>query len=126
MVRFSALLAIGFAIFLAIGEAVRNWGDWQWWPFWLVDYIAATLMLTGGLFVLKRDDATVLVGAWGFTCAMFYMSFFSHIYEIQKGQLGSYGPQGSINEHTLTILIGILLLVSIIGFVMSLAGKQYR
>ena len=37
----AAYMAAAFGTFLAIGETVRNWGNWQWWPFWLVDYIAA-------------------------------------------------------------------------------------
>ena len=39
MLRASARLALAFGTFLAVGELVRNWGDWQWWPFWVVDYI---------------------------------------------------------------------------------------
>jgi len=52
----AALLAIAFGLFLAVAEAVRNWGDWQWWPFWLVDYIAATLLVAGGV-LQNRDSA---------------------------------------------------------------------
>ena len=123
MLKFSAWLAIGFALFLAIGEAVRNWGDWQWWPFWVVDYVAATLLFSGGVSALRTNGTKLLAGSWGFACAMSYMSFFSHIDVIQKGPLATYGPQGTINEQTLTGIIGILLVIAIIGFATSLFAK---
>jgi hypothetical protein len=43
----AAYLALAFGVFLAIAETARNWGNWQWWPFWLVDYVAATLLVAG-------------------------------------------------------------------------------
>ena len=46
MTRASAWLAVGFGGFLALAELARNRGNWQWWPFWLVDFIAAALRST--------------------------------------------------------------------------------
>ena len=76
MIRISAYLALAFGVFLFIGEVVRNWGDWQWWPFWVVDYIAASLLIFGGQRALKTGTVRWLTGGWGFTAAMFWMSFF--------------------------------------------------
>jgi len=113
---FAAGLALPFAIFLAIAEVVRNWGDWGFWPFWVVDYIAVGLLLTGWRASRRRGArAPVLVaGAWGFTCAMFYMSFFLHLTQIAM-------PNGGPIAHsTLTLISGLLFGVSVIGFVGSL------
>ena len=30
-----------------IGEAAINWGDWQWWPLWVVDYVCVVWLLAG-------------------------------------------------------------------------------
>lgn len=67
-------MAIGFGLFLGTTEILYNWGNPSWWPFILVDYLAVALLLFGAF----RSN-TVLAVAWGFTCAMFYMSFFTGI-----------------------------------------------
>jgi hypothetical protein len=120
MNQFSARLAVGFGIFLAVAEAVRNWGNWQWWPFWLVDYIAVVLLLAGAFLTLRRraGAAALLSGAWGFTTAMFYASFWSHIEHIQEA------AEGNIDQGPLTSIIGLLWLITIIGFATSLAAAR--
>lgn len=117
MQRVSAWLAVSFGVFLAIAEAVRNWGDWQWWPFWLVDYIAAALLITGGVLTLRRRPrgAVWLAGSWGFATAMVYMSFWSHISQIDQP------AEGNIPQVPLTTIIGILWLLTIVGFLLALA-----
>ncbi|MGH7949047.1 MAG: hypothetical protein ACREQF_07485 [Candidatus Binataceae bacterium] len=118
--RLSARVAIGFGVFLAVAEVVRNWGDWGFWPFWVVDYIAAALLIWGGTRVLRpgerRGAVAVLSGAWGFTCAMFYMSFFSHVATLGEADRGPV-------EHTrLALIIGIMFAITVAGFVTSIAA----
>lgn len=36
------------ALLLAGAETMINWGQWQAWPWWLVDFVAAGLLLLGG------------------------------------------------------------------------------
>ena len=112
-------LALPFATFLGLAEIVRNWGDWGFWAFWVVDYIAVGLLLWGWLAV-RRGQAgaySVLAGGWGFTCAMFYMSFFSHL-----AQLGS-PDHGPIEHRALTAIIGILFAITVIGFASTLNAR---
>ena len=113
MLRASAVLALGFGAFLAVGELVRNWGNWQWWPFWLVDYIAVALLLAGGALTLRGRPGghTLLCGAWGFTTAMFWMSFWGHVEHIHEAS------EGNVAQRPLTIVIGVLWGLSILGFV---------
>ena len=75
MTKWSARLAIGFAVFLALAEVRRNWGDWGYAPFWIVDFIAVALLLYGGVRTLRRGARAglpALAGGWGFACAMYY------------------------------------------------------
>jgi uncharacterized protein (TIGR02246 family) len=106
--RIAFHLALPFAVFLGIAEVVRNWGDWGFWPFWVVDYLAVGLLLFGWrAFRRERAGAPVwLAGAWGFTCAMFYMSFFSHV--------------------ATTVIIGTLFALTAFAFVCSLVGPRRR
>lgn len=123
MLKLSAYTAITFGIFLSVAEAYRNWGDWQWWPFWAVDYAAALLLIIGGGMVLRGRAKHWLTGGWGFTSAMFYMSFFSHV-ERLRGEAGrAYGPDGSLTEDSLTQAIGLMLAIALLGFIASLFGK---
>jgi hypothetical protein len=119
----SGRLALGFAIFLALAEIRRNWGDWGYAPFWIVDYIAVALLLVGWRKAVSRPTPRgvgLLCGAWGFTCAMFYASFFSHV---QRFGEPDHGPDDPI---ALTIVIGVLFALTIVGFGLALAGASSR
>ena len=121
MTALSARIAIAFGVFLAIAEVARNWGDWQPWPWWVVDYIAVALLLYGGRAALPgrpQRNVAPLCGAWGFTCAMFYGSFFSHLEALnEKGT-------GPIESHTLTLIIGVLFAITILGLALAIAGSR--
>jgi hypothetical protein len=119
LVKLSAWMAVVFGASLAVLEAVRNWGDWQWWPFWVVDYVAAALLLVGGVLVLRRGPAHWLAGGWGFACAMFWMSFFGHL----DAALETAGAI-SQREQQLTFIIGMMFGLTMLGFVTALAGTQ--
>jgi hypothetical protein len=119
----SARLALGFAVFLAVAEVRRNWGDWGYAPFWIVDYIAVALLLVGWRRAHSRPSPrgpAILCGAWGFTCAMFYASFFSHL---QRYGEPDRGPDDPV---VLTIVIGVLFALTIAGFALALAGAASR
>lgn len=64
MTKISAWLAMAFGLSLAVLEAVRNWGNWQWWPFWMVDYVAAGLLVAGGVLTLRRGVDRWLTSGW--------------------------------------------------------------
>ena len=124
MTKWSARLAIGFAVFLAIAEIRRNWGDWGYAPFWIVDYIAVALLLYGGVRTQRRGAAAglpALAGGWGFACAMFYASFFSHLQHLGEPDRGPDDPTA------LTAVIGALFALTIVGFALALlAGTRAR
>lgn len=77
----SAGLAIVFGIGLACFETLVNWGQWQWWPFWMVDYVAAALLIVGGLATFKQFKlgSKLLCSGWGFTLGMLWMSLAGNI-----------------------------------------------
>lgn len=123
MTRNSAFLALGFGLFLAIAEIVRNWGDWQAWPFWSVDFIAAGCLIWGALRTLSQGSSRLLSAAWGFTVGIFWMSFFSHTEALSQGAAETY-TSGSVSEGVLTLIIGAMLLTAIAGLMMSLSRRS--
>lgn len=52
----------------------------------MVDYLAAIMLVLGGLLALRGFAERWLSAGWGFACAMFWMSFFGHYRDlIQAG-----------------------------------------
>ncbi len=121
MIRVSAYLALAFGVFLFVAEIVHNWGDWQWWPFWTVDYVAAALLIFGGQRALKTGTLRWLTGGWGFTAAMFWMSFFSHVDSLRRD---GGAQHGTIDEPTLTTIMGVMFGLALIGLLLALLGKR--
>lgn len=129
---FSAWLALAFGTFLAVAEVLRNSGEVQWWPFWVVDYIAVGLLLWGAAAVLWTPSANrggaILTAGWGFACAMFWMSLFAHIDEIAKSgvPVDIANAQSAADEPVLTIIIGVLFVITVLGLVTSLLAETRR
>ncbi|MEQ9504668.1 MAG: hypothetical protein RLO80_00255 [Hyphomonas sp.] len=120
MIGLSALMAMVFAALLAAGEVIRNWGHWQPWPFWIIDFIAAGALLWGGYRTIRQGSSRMLSAAWGLTVGIFWMSFFSHSDAWNKGAPGSGSPE----ESRLILVIGVMLLVAIIGLILSLTRRK--
>ncbi len=118
MIRTSALFALVFAVVLGAGEILLNWGDWQSWPFWLVDFIAAGALVWGGRRALMRGSSRLLSAAWGFTTGICWMSFFSHAETLTDGQV--IGNTGIFGAGELTLILAGMLLTAIAGLVLSL------
>jgi hypothetical protein len=130
MKQFSAWLALGFGTFLAVAEVLRNSGEIQWWPFWVVDYIAVALLQAGAIAILWTPSdrgVPLLTAGWGFAAAMFYMSLFGHLDELAKTGVPfslAYA-NGPADEPVLTLIIAILFGVTLIGLATSLlAGRS--
>ena len=106
--RGSRWLGLGFGVTLAVVEVFYNWGDPSWWPFILVDYLAAALLVYGAL-----RSPRALAAGWGFACAMFYMAFFLHVEEGRTPALLLTG-------------IGAMLAATIVGLGLSLVAAMRR
>ena len=112
--RILAGFSVFHALVLLLGEVVRNSGGSQWWPFWLVDVVAASLILAGGILTLRRGDLRsrlILSTGWGFLVAMNWMSFASHLEE---------NVQSNVPVERITYAAGSGLAISILCMVLSL------
>ena len=119
MIKLSAWIAVVFGLLLGVLEIVRNWGDWEWWPFWVVDYVAVVLLVVGGVMVLRGRTERWLTAGWGFACAMFWMSYFGHLEGVMKA-----GTAVDAKECRLTMIIGAMFAVTIAGLVLGLVSRR--
>jgi hypothetical protein len=106
----SRYIAVLFAIGLGIGEAVINWGRWQYAPLWIVDYVIVAWLLWAFVSTRAGQRIHLLLAAWAFTSGVFYMALFT-----------SLDPQlGLTVSPVLLSLIGVMLAASVAGFFFAL------
>ena len=106
MLQLSRYLALLFAIGLGIGEAVINWGHWQYAPLWIVDYVIVAWLAYGFFATRQRRDVHVLLAGWAFTAGVFYMALFV-----------SLDPAMAIDANAVILaLIGGMAVVAGVGF----------
>lgn len=118
--RVSAWLGIVLGVVGVFLKIVRVMRQAEWWPFFIYDYIAAALIILGGIAVLRRTGgARTLAAGWGFGVAMTYGSFFDHLQYWMKGG----GPDPAF-EKTMSISVGVLLAINLVGLVLALWGGE--
>lgn len=124
MGKISGFLAIVTGVVLALVETWLNWGDWQWWPYFVVDYLAAALLLIGGYRTLRKMSGglRLLSGAWGFTAGMIWIAFFITI----EQQAARSDFTDSVSPQSLVLLMGLLLVVSLAGLAMTVLHKESK
>lgn len=110
----SRYLALGFAISLGIGEAVINWGHWQYAPLWIVDYLIVGWLLWSFLTTRSGGRVYALLSGWAFTAGVFYIAFF--------GGLDPENSTSTDSNRVLLFLIGLMLGWSVIGFLCALVA----
>ena len=85
------------------------------------DYLAAIMLVAGGLLALRGFAERWLSAGWGFACAMFWMSFFGHYRDLIEA-----GAQVSAWDKTLTLVIGLMFAAAFVGLALSLLGRSRR
>jgi hypothetical protein len=118
MLRVSRCIAALFAIGLAIGEAILNWGHWQFWPLWVVDYVIVIWLLVGVWLARRHEASHHLTIAWAFTAGIFYMALFGGLDELR-------GVPGAVAENAILLsLISLMFALSLLGLGCSIAGSR--
>jgi len=108
----SRYLALVFAIGLGIGEAVINWGHWQYAPLWIVDYIIVGWLLWAFFKTRSGGHVHSLLSGWAFTAGIFYMALFVSL----DPAIPAHMRAGTF----LLVLMGLMMGLSILGFLCTL------
>ena len=109
MLKVSRALALLFAVGLAIGEAAMNWGDWQWWPLWVVDYVCVAWLLGGVAATRGGAPSAWLTSGWAFTAGIFYMALFVWLDEFRNH------PEQLAAQLPMIRTIGAMLALCVVG-----------
>ena len=108
--KINLIIATVYSIVLALVEALLNWGNWQYPPLWIVDYLIVIILLLG-IFVYKENQQKVLLLGWSFSSGVMYMALFI-----------SLEPSSTITTLNSNILysIALALIVSLVGIVLTI------
>jgi len=111
------IVATLYSIILAIVEAILNWGDWQYAPLWIVDYLIVIILLSS-VFVFKKNiQRLMLLLGWAFSAGVMYMVLFINLEPIPTA-VASPNIEGKLP------LVGLALIVSIVGIVLTIIDSK--
>ena len=115
--KINLIIASLFSIILAIVEVMLNWGDWQYAPLWIVDYIIVIILLSA-VFVFKDNtQRLMLLLGWAFSAGVMYMVLFINLEPIPT-------TIASPNVEGILPLVGLALIVSIVGVVLTIIDNK--
>ena len=114
--RINLIIATVYSIVLAVVEALLNWGDWQYAPLWIIDYLIVIFLLLG-VFVYKENQRKVLLLGWSFSSGVMYMALF-----INLEPSSTLTPLGS----NILYSIALALTVSLIGIILTMIDNQLK
>ena len=115
----SRYLALVFAVGLGIGEAMINWGHWQYAPLWIVDYIVVGWLLWAFFKTRSGGHVHSLLSGWAFTAGIFYMALFI--------SLDPAIPAHMRAPAVLVVIMGLMLGLSTLGLlctVLTIHGNK--
>lgn len=106
MLKISAVMAIVAG--LAMAGVKLALGEDLWWPFAVIEYIAAALLILGALLALSRKQGALLACAWGLTAGLSWSTLFHHL----QSQAGPGILEFGLGALLMSAIIGALLIVS--------------
>jgi len=116
LLAWSRHLALLFAIGLGIGEAVMNWGHWQYAPLWVVDYVIVAWLIWAFVKTRSGGYVHILLSGWAFAAGVFYMALFI---SLDPSLVSVFKV-----EPVLLALMGLLLTSSVVGFLCALSAVR--
>ena len=115
--KINLIIATLYSIILAIVEVMLNWGNWQYAPLWIVDYLIVIILLSA-VFVFKKNiQKLMLLLGWAFSSGVMYMALFINLEPI----LTTIKPP---NVDGILPLVGLALAVSIIGIALTMIDSK--
>ena len=111
--KINLIVATLYSIILAIVEVMLNWDDWQYAPLWIVDYIIVVILLSAVFLFKENIQRLLLLLGWAFSAGVMYMVLFINLEPIST-------TIASPNVEGILPLVGLALLVSILGILLTM------
>ena len=111
------IVAVALALTLMFGELYRSWGAGRPIYAWLDDQIMGAALIAGSWLMAKptAQRHAFFAAAWAFNAGMLYPSFFNKLFDPQSSNPGNF------DIGFLTLAIGVLFVVSIVGTIVCLS-----
>ena len=103
-------IAVLYSIILSVTEVALNWGDWQYAPLWIVDYLIVLILLLA-VFIFKDNiQKSLLLTGWSFSAGVMYMVLFINL-----------EPETTLTvlDYNTLLAVSVALIVSIFGVLLS-------
>ncbi len=110
--KINLILASIYSIVLGIVEAFLNWGDWQYAPLWLVDYIIVVILLLAVFFFKDKMQKMFLLVGWAFSSGVMYMALFVSLESV------------TVIDQNILFSIILAFSVSVLGLILSIIGND--
>jgi len=102
--RINLIIATVYSIVLAVVEALLNWGDWQYAPLWIVDYLIVIILLLG-VFVYKENQQCVFIVMGTYRNNLFLLFCISNVLFIWEHSDGEKSVLVAISSLVVLLII---------------------
>ena len=113
--KINVITATLYSIILGIVETILNWGNWQYAPLWIVDYIIGIILLLSVFIFKNKLQKYLLLIGWSFSAGVMYMVLFINL---------EPNTTLEILDKNILFTVSLALIVSIIGIVLTLLNKS--
>ncbi len=113
--KINLITATLYSIILGIVEIILNWGNWQYGPLWIVDYIIVIILLLSVFIFKNKLQKYLLLIGWSFSAGVMYMVLFINL---------EPNTTLEILDKNILFTVSLALIVSIIGIVLTLLNKS--
>ena len=113
--KINLTIAALYSIILSVTEAALNWGDWQYPPLWIVDYLIVLILLLAVFIFKDKIQKYLLLTGWSFSAGVMYMVLFINL---------EPNTTLEILDKNILFTVSLALIVSIIGIVLTLLNKS--
>ena len=109
--KINLIFAALYSIILGITEMILNWGDWQYAPLWIVDYIIVLILLLSVFYFKNNIQKKLLLIGWSFSAGVMYMVLFVNL---------EPNINLTILDKNILFAVGLALTISFLGIILTM------
>ena len=107
--KINLTIAALYSIILSVTEAALNWGDWQYAPLWIIDYLIVLILLLAVFIFKDKIQKYLLLTGWSFSAGVMYMVLFINLEPETTLTILDYNTLLAVSAALIVSIIGVLL-----------------